>query len=265
MGNIFLGIFSVWMLKLFLRREAAMKLLIGLGLILVVLTGCNQTDTSKNQLKDNNINTTNVADKGNIGKGQKYGGKGTGYGQVKKIEPGQAVPPLVEAPPVVNKEETILKALEQYQAYKVAVANNQIVIEFHKANDKAVIEIAIENALGGNVNFINWYEAGGYPATYMKMIYEINEIDTFQKMSDWCKANYGAGLKYYWYNGVNNDEITLTFDTNENISNEILTGPEGGSKFLEGFNAIYGKNARGYSHAIDGSNWITIYWDGING
>jgi hypothetical protein len=84
-------------------------------------------------------------------------------------------------------------------------------------------------------------------------------------MSDWCKANYGAGLKYYWYNGVNNDEITLTFDTNENISNEILTGPEGGSKFLEGFNAIYGKNARGYSHAIDGSNWITIYWDGING
>jgi hypothetical protein len=40
----------------------------------------------------------------------------------------------------------------------------------HIPDDKAVIEIAIENALGGNANFINWYEAGGYPATYMKMI-----------------------------------------------------------------------------------------------
>lgn len=71
------------------------------GLVLVlVLTGCNQADTTKQQ---NNDNTTN-----NKGKaiGKEYGGKGTGYGQVKKIEPGQAVPPLVESP-TPTKEDLI--------------------------------------------------------------------------------------------------------------------------------------------------------------
>lgn len=77
-----------------------------LGLVLVLalaLTACNQTDATKNQLKDNNINTTNVSDNANKGKGQAIGkeyghGRETAYGQVKKIEPGQAVPPLIEAP-----------------------------------------------------------------------------------------------------------------------------------------------------------------------
>ncbi|MEH7419444.1 hypothetical protein V7266_29885 [Neobacillus drentensis] len=72
-----------------------------LGLVLVLalaLTACNETDTTKNQLKDNNINTTKVSDNAKVGKGQKYGGKRTGYGQVKKNEPGQATPPIIEAP-----------------------------------------------------------------------------------------------------------------------------------------------------------------------
>jgi hypothetical protein len=78
-----------------------------LGLVLVLalaLTACNQTDTTKNQLKDNNLNTTNVTNEGNVGKGQEYGGKGQGYGQVKKIE-GQAVSPIIEAPVVESPSE----------------------------------------------------------------------------------------------------------------------------------------------------------------
>jgi hypothetical protein len=73
-----------------------------LGLVLALaLTGCNQVDTTKQQIRDNTTNNvSNVSDKTNNGKaiGQEYGGKGAGYGQVKKIEPGQAVPPLIEAP-----------------------------------------------------------------------------------------------------------------------------------------------------------------------
>lgn len=93
-----------------------MKLL-GLVLILTLaLSACNQTDTTKNPLKDNNINTTNVSDNANKGKGKaigkKYGhGRETAYGQVKKIEPGQAVPPLIEAP--VDAETQLEKFTEE--------------------------------------------------------------------------------------------------------------------------------------------------------
>jgi hypothetical protein len=77
-----------------------MKLL-GLVLILALaLTGCNQTDTKKQQISDNTTyDVSNVSDKTNNGKavGKEYGGKGAGYGQVKKIE-GQAPPPLIEPP-----------------------------------------------------------------------------------------------------------------------------------------------------------------------
>lgn len=78
-----------------------------LGLVLVLglaLTACNQTDATKNQLKDNKVHTNNVSDKANKGKGRaigkKYGhGRETAYGQVKKIEPSQPVPPpIIEAP-----------------------------------------------------------------------------------------------------------------------------------------------------------------------
>jgi hypothetical protein len=74
-----------------------MKLYV-LGLVLVlalVLTGCNQADTTKQQIKENTTNNVYTSNKGKA-IGKEYGGKGKGYGQVKKIEPGQAVPPLVE-------------------------------------------------------------------------------------------------------------------------------------------------------------------------
>jgi hypothetical protein len=49
-----------------------MKLILGLVLALT-LTACNQTDTTKQQLRDTNLNTTNVSNESNIGKGQEYG------------------------------------------------------------------------------------------------------------------------------------------------------------------------------------------------
>jgi hypothetical protein len=82
-----------------------------LGIVLTLalaLTGCNQADTTKQQIGDNTTNNVSyVSDKTNNGKavGQEYGGKGTGYGQVKKIESGQAVPPLIEAPELTLDEK----------------------------------------------------------------------------------------------------------------------------------------------------------------
>jgi hypothetical protein len=75
----------------------------GLGLVLVfALTGCNDRGTTQQQINDNNAanNLTHVSDvsnQANKGKaiGKKYGGKGTGYGQVKKRLPENVVPPLM--------------------------------------------------------------------------------------------------------------------------------------------------------------------------
>jgi hypothetical protein len=90
--------------------------LFGLGLVVVlVLTGCNQADTTKQQIKDNTTNNvSNVSNPNNKGKaiGKDYGGKGTGYGQVKKIEPGQAIPPLVEAPTPTKEDLIALEVSE---------------------------------------------------------------------------------------------------------------------------------------------------------
>ena len=50
-----------------------------------------------NNATNNITNVSDVPDHAKKGKaiGKKYGGKGTGYGQVKKIPPGNAVPPLI--------------------------------------------------------------------------------------------------------------------------------------------------------------------------
>lgn len=76
--------------------------------LVLALTGCNHADTTKQQLKDNTLNTTNVSNE-NKGKaiGKEYGhGKETAYGQVKKIEPGNAVPPeKVVNPPEFGSRE----------------------------------------------------------------------------------------------------------------------------------------------------------------
>ena len=78
--------------------------LLGFGLVLVlVLTGCNDSGTTRQQIKDNNaatkrINVSDVSNQNNKGKaiGKEYGGKGTGYGQVKKRPPVNVVPPLID-------------------------------------------------------------------------------------------------------------------------------------------------------------------------
>jgi hypothetical protein len=94
-----------------------------LGLVLVlVLTGCNQADTTKQQIKDNTTNkVSNVSNTNNKGKaiGKEYGGKGTGYGQVKKIEPSQTVPPLVEAPTPTKEEDLIAKSVSELTHWDV--------------------------------------------------------------------------------------------------------------------------------------------------
>ena len=91
-------------------------------ILALALTGCNQTDTAKQQISENiTYDVSNVSDKTNNGNafgkeyggkgtgygqvqknegkavGKEYGGKGTGYGQIKKIE-GQAPPPLIVPP-----------------------------------------------------------------------------------------------------------------------------------------------------------------------
>ncbi|MFC0274792.1 hypothetical protein ACFFIX_26125 [Metabacillus herbersteinensis] len=96
-----------------------------LGLVLVLalaLTACNQTDTTKNQIKDNNTNTTNVSNETNRGQaiGKEYGGKGTGYGQVKKIEPGQATPPIAVAP------QTLLQKVDAYSMKHLGVHTTSV-------------------------------------------------------------------------------------------------------------------------------------------
>lgn len=83
-----------------------MKILL---LILVLsLTGCNNDDTTKQQLNNNTLNITNVSNENN-GKsiGKEYGhGKETAYGQVKKNEPGNVVPPEeVNAPLEFGSQE----------------------------------------------------------------------------------------------------------------------------------------------------------------
>jgi hypothetical protein len=82
-----------------------MKLLAALVFVLA-LTGCNQTDTTKNQIKDNNINTTNVSNQGQA-IGKEYGGKGTGYGQIKKV-PINKLDELNKYVTYVGKAEKIL-------------------------------------------------------------------------------------------------------------------------------------------------------------
>jgi hypothetical protein len=108
-----------------------------LGLVLVLalaLTGCNQTDTKKQQISDNTTyDVSNVSDKTNNGKavGKEYGGKGTGYGQVKKIEPGHAVPPLIEAPPVelTFVEKMQVKAVELGLEGRVSIREDLLRID----------------------------------------------------------------------------------------------------------------------------------------
>ncbi|MEH7544921.1 hypothetical protein [Neobacillus vireti] len=60
-----------------------------LGLVFVlILTGCNHTGNTKQQINDTTKeNVSDVSNKNNNGKaiGEEYGGKGAGYGQVKKI------------------------------------------------------------------------------------------------------------------------------------------------------------------------------------
>lgn len=78
-----------------------MKLL-GLGLVLVyALTGCNESGTTGQQINDNHsatnqTNVSNVSNQANKGKaiGREYGGKGAGYGQVKKRPPANIAPSL---------------------------------------------------------------------------------------------------------------------------------------------------------------------------
>lgn len=92
-----------------------MKLLSLVLACILALTACNQTDTAKQQLKDNTTSNVSNVSNGNNGKaiGKDYGGKGQGYGQVKKNEPGQAPPPPTEAPAPI--QWTPMKAYEDFK------------------------------------------------------------------------------------------------------------------------------------------------------
>ncbi|MDQ0971391.1 hypothetical protein QFZ31_001269 [Neobacillus niacini] len=136
-----------------------MKLL-GLVLVLVLaLTACNQTDTTNNKLKNNNTNTTNVSNNDNIGKGQGYGGKSQGYGQVKKIE-GQAVAQKNEAP---DQEDIIainVSEITHWEVKNVQVATgpNPIVnIHLGEAPDYGVTEFNIEDKEMTKDEINYWY------------------------------------------------------------------------------------------------------------
>ena len=87
-----------------------MKLLGLLLALALTLTGCNQTDTTKQQISENTTyDVSNVSDKTYNGKavGKEYGGKGTGYGQVKKNEP---------VPPALDTQAEVTQFFENLQA-----------------------------------------------------------------------------------------------------------------------------------------------------
>lgn len=84
-----------------------MKGLIGLiSIVLLTMSGlvaCTQTQQDKTQQSINNPPPQNVSTDQGKHIGTEFGGQGTGYGQVKKIE-GQAVPPIAVAPSVSMEE-----------------------------------------------------------------------------------------------------------------------------------------------------------------
>jgi predicted transport protein len=133
-----------------------------LGIVLVIvltLTACNQTDTTKNKLKDNNTITTNVSNKGNIGKGQGYGGKGQGYGQVKKIE-GQAVAPEIETPSYEDIIAINVSEITHWEVKNVEVTtglNPFVKIQLGEAPDYGVTEFNIEDKEMTKDEINYWY------------------------------------------------------------------------------------------------------------
>jgi hypothetical protein len=189
-----------------------MKLLITLVLTLV-MTGC-QANTTKQQLKDNNINTTNVSNNANIGKGQQYGGKRSGYGQVKKIPPGNAVPPTNEvpndngAPPLIGApppaELTFEQKIEQVFANHRVIMN---ALDAPKVCDFSVSSTCSE-AIG---NFIH--------KVYLSISYEEG----------------GAGSFTSSYMGVSNDEILAELEKATGYDMEIIYfGTSNGELLVKG-------------------------------
>jgi hypothetical protein len=134
--------------------------LLGLVLVLVLtLTACNSTDTTMNNLKDNHTNTTNVTNKGNIGKGQEYGGRGQGYGQIKKIE-GQAVAPENEAPTYEDIIKINVSEITHWEVKNVEVTTrpNPIVkIQLGNAPNYGITEFNIEDKEMTKDEINYWY------------------------------------------------------------------------------------------------------------
>jgi hypothetical protein len=162
-----------------------------LGLVLVLalaLTACNQTDATKNQLKDNNINKTNVSDNANKGKGQAIGkeyghGKETAYGQVKKIEPGQAVPPLIEAP--VDAETQLEKFTEEALGRQV----NKV-------------EYVTDYWSGGDAILIHFED---YSPEY------ITDWTNYQKVGSKAQELYGSKFKEMSYSVTDTENILMIY------------------------------------------------------
>ncbi|MBT2730351.1 hypothetical protein J7E63_26295 [Bacillus sp. ISL-75] len=136
-----------------------MKLL-GLGLVLVfALTGCNDNGTTRQQLKDNNVannltNVSDVPDNANEGHaiGKEFGGKGTGYGQVKKKTNAELIQEFLVSNGI---EYSDFQKSEYGYKYKVPSYSRQymdMVMEFVEKNIKH------EGAVGSSA----WWTYGGY-------------------------------------------------------------------------------------------------------
>jgi hypothetical protein len=156
-----------------------MKSLVGLTMTLLLLGGCTQTQKDKTQQSINNpspqteLNKTNVSDQTKTDQGKKigteYGGKGAGYGQVKKIEPGQAAPPLIEAPQITVQSlsgDWVSTGTTQYHTTTIKMGptgNNTFNISFYAWQ---------QNAFG---SFQDRYMSGNGVITNNKVTFEITE------------------------------------------------------------------------------------------
>ena len=156
-----------------------MKSLVGLTMTLLLLGACTQAQQDKTQQSINNpppptqLNTTNVSDqtKTDQGKhiGTEYGGKGAGYGQVKKIE-GQAVPPIIEAPALTNEQKLNQLVYERIgrRVASVDILANAITINLVDYSvdsniwwdDQQAIVKAVNELYGNSYDMLYWVADG---------------------------------------------------------------------------------------------------------
>jgi hypothetical protein len=139
----------------------------GIVLVLVLaLTGCNNAETPKQQIQDNNVTNVSDVNKTNQGEavGKEYGGKGTGYGQVKKSEPGNAVTPIAPVEDTRLTAEALARKINEHfyninpSSFQYGIVNNMSQLEQGTTN--TIIIKGSYNDLGNTTTIV--YDANEF-------------------------------------------------------------------------------------------------------